>query len=189
MYQWHQCHLECWRFWTESSCAGNHKYHTLVTIIPHPQAIISNALDYILLIVDSSDPNLSRVALSSFYAWFHFVDLYTNILCMEDYQRWLSGVLGGAEGFTCDSVITTCRQRRGRTLMPAYKCNEEGSGAHTSLALVTEGKYIHLSDWGCLRWSLKGALRRWVMLRKADVCEVLLLTGSCRKWHLLNVCV
>lgn len=35
------------------------KKHTLVTIIPHPQAIISNALDYILLIVDSSDPNLS----------------------------------------------------------------------------------------------------------------------------------
>lgn len=54
MYQWHVCHSENWRFWTESL-----KEHTLVTIIPHPQAIISNALDYILLIVDSSDPNLS----------------------------------------------------------------------------------------------------------------------------------
>lgn len=30
----------------------------LPTIIPHPHTIISNALDYILLIVDSSDPNL-----------------------------------------------------------------------------------------------------------------------------------
>lgn len=48
-----------WRFRTESSCAGRRKEHTLVTIIPHPQAIKSNALDYILLIVDSSDPNLS----------------------------------------------------------------------------------------------------------------------------------
>lgn len=48
-----------WRFWTESGCAASHKERTLVTIIPHPQAIISNALDYILLIVDSSDPNLS----------------------------------------------------------------------------------------------------------------------------------
>lgn len=70
-------------------------------------------------------------------------------------------MLGAADGFTCGSVITTRHQRRGRTLMPAYKCNEEGSGAHTSLPSVTEGKYIHLSDWGCLSWSLKGALRRW----------------------------
>lgn len=58
----------------------------------------------------------------------------------------MSGVLGAADGFTCGSVITTRRQRRGRTVMPAYKCNEEGSGAHTSLPSVTEGKYIHLSD-------------------------------------------
>lgn len=36
----------------------------LLPIIPHPNAIISNALDYILLIVESSDPNLSWVALS-----------------------------------------------------------------------------------------------------------------------------
>lgn len=75
----------------------------------------------------------------------------------------MSGVLGAADGFTCGSVITTRRQRRGRTVMPAYECNEEGSGAHTSLPSVTEGKYIHLSDWGCLSRSLKGALRRWVL--------------------------
>lgn len=37
---------------------------SFITIIPHPHAITPNALDYILLIVDSSNPNLYPVALS-----------------------------------------------------------------------------------------------------------------------------
>lgn len=53
----------------------------------HTPAIIPNAVVYNLLIVDSSDPNLFQVALSSFSAWLHFVDLYINIQNRDHYQK------------------------------------------------------------------------------------------------------
>lgn len=59
MYQRHHCHSEYRGSKLKAAVLEATKKHTLVTIIPHPQAIISKALDYILLIVDSSDPNLS----------------------------------------------------------------------------------------------------------------------------------
>lgn len=46
-----------WQSWIERHCVLTWKLYS-TAIIPHPHAIISNALGYILLIVDSSDPNL-----------------------------------------------------------------------------------------------------------------------------------
>lgn len=60
MYQLHRCHLDSDGSELKRQLESNPQraLDTGITIIPHPQAIISNALDDILLIVDSSDPNL-----------------------------------------------------------------------------------------------------------------------------------
>lgn len=64
MYQLHYCHSKytpdspelkdtAFLTWKQYSAAA-----IFISIIPYPHAIILNALGYILLIVDSSDPNL-----------------------------------------------------------------------------------------------------------------------------------
>lgn len=64
-YQLHHCYS---KHTPDSLRTERHRAHVekphssdaviFLTIIPRPHAIISNALGYILLIVDSSDPNL-----------------------------------------------------------------------------------------------------------------------------------
>lgn len=60
MYQLRRCHLDSGSSELKIQLESNPQraLDTGITIIAHPQAIISNALDDILLIVDSSDPNL-----------------------------------------------------------------------------------------------------------------------------------
>lgn len=80
-----------------------------------------------------------------------------NIAGGDHYQKASRRSVGELATASLAAFLITRRHQRGGggALKPVLECGRKGSGAHTSLHPMTEGKYIHLCDGGNSRSSRK----------------------------------
>lgn len=79
-----------------------------------------------------------------------------NIPGGDHYQKASRRSVGELAATSLAAFLITGRHQRGGgggggALKPVLECGRKGSGAHTSLHPMTEGKYIHLCDGGSSR--------------------------------------